>query len=158
MIRRSRINRALLNRDAKRKYDKKQKRARAIRWKVIHLLNTCSVEILRTGILSQEDFDELCAIYHRVIASQVGDIDYWPIPKVINNNIRRYVHNHREKVKTSLWDKIIIRAIEEGAANISLEARPTSFCTYTSASTLHAIQTSLYEAMLNQTGIPSSFL
>lgn len=153
MIRRSRINRALLNRDAKRKHDKKQKRARAIRWKVIHLLNTCSVEILMEGILSQEDFDELCAIYHRLVASQIGDVDYWPIPKVINNNIRRYVHNHKEKVKTSLWDKIIIRTIEEGAANISLEARPMPF--WTSASTLHAIQTGLYETMLRQTGIPS---
>lgn len=152
MIRRSRINRALLNRDAKRKCAKKQKRAQTIRRKVLHLLNTCSGEILEEGILSQEDFDELCAIYHRITVSQVGDIDYWPIPKVINNNIRRYVHNHKGKDKTSLWDKIIIRAIGDGAANISIEAPTTPF--WQRLQTLHAIQTSLYETMLNQTGIP----
>lgn len=84
-----RARRAVSNRDAQRRGIKGIRRRMRIESKIRDLLERCSCSIISDNQLTEEE----CVTLRGFVMSE-RLFDYYPIPKVLHNRIRKYVHDH----------------------------------------------------------------
>lgn len=89
----------LSSRDIRRKEIRLIRRRVRIDEKITALLTSCSARITHE-CLTEEDIEVLSECARR---ARLRTIDYYPIPKVLHNKIRRYVHNHPRFTGTNLY-------------------------------------------------------
>jgi len=84
-----RARRASINRDTQRKVIKGINRIVRIECKIRDLLEKCPCSIIDDKQLTEEECETL-----RGFVMTETQFDYYPIPKVLHNRIRKYVHDH----------------------------------------------------------------
>jgi len=84
-----RTRRAVINRDIRRRAIKRARRKIRIEAKIRDLLERCSCSIIDDKQLTEEECETL-----RGFVMTETRFDYYPIPKVLHNRIRKYVHDH----------------------------------------------------------------
>lgn len=89
----------LSSRDIRRKEIRLIRRRVRIDEKITALLTSCSARITHE-CLTDEEIEVLSDCARR---ARLRTIDYYPIPKVLHNKIRRYVHNHPRFTGTNLY-------------------------------------------------------
>lgn len=107
-IRRARRRGFYMNRQERRKTIKGVRRRTRITNKVITLLSSCSAEAITTGFISTEEMETLVVL---IKAAHTHTLNYYPIPKMLHNKIRNYVHNHPNPGPETVYD-----AVNEGIA------------------------------------------
>lgn len=95
----------LSSRDIRRKEIRLIRRRVRIDEKITALLTSCSARITHE-CLTDEDIEVLSECARR---ARLRTIDYYPIPKVLHNKIRRYVHNHPRFTGASLYHIVTLR-------------------------------------------------
>ena len=91
-------------RDEKRREIKAKRRRLRIQDKALALFDKCSVSIVVEGKLSKEDEIDLMNIFNGLV---FAEYDYYPIPKVIHNKLRRYIHEHPHVRDISLKNYLV---------------------------------------------------
>ena len=92
-----------MNREERRKAIKGARRRIRIANKVITLLSSCSAEAIMTGFISTEETETLVVL---VRAVHTYSLNYYPIPKMLHNKIRNYVHNHPNPGTETVYDAV----------------------------------------------------
>lgn len=93
-------------RDEKRREIKVHRRRLRIQDKALALFDNCSVSIVVEGKLSEEDEIDLMNIFNGLV---FAEYDYYPIPKVIHNKLRRYIHEHPHVGDISLKNYLVMK-------------------------------------------------
>lgn len=81
-----------LNRDKGRKEIKRKRRIINISTKVYHLLLKCDISFLST--ISPKEIDKLRQSASLALGKDGNRVEYYPIPKGLNNKIRKFIHNN----------------------------------------------------------------
>lgn len=102
-IRRARRRGVYMNRQERRKAIKGVRRRTRITDKVITLLSSCSAEAIKTGFISTEEMETLVVLSRAVHAHT---LNYYPVPKMLHNKIRNYVHNHPNPGPETVYDVV----------------------------------------------------
>lgn len=102
-IRRARRRGFYMNREERRKAIKGARRRIRITNKVITLLSSCSAEAITTGFISTEEMETLVVL---VRAVHTHSLNYYPIPKMLHNKIRNYVHNHPNPGPETVYEAV----------------------------------------------------
>lgn len=102
-IRRARRRGVYMNREERRKAIKGARRRIRITNKVITLLSSCSTEAIKTGFISTEEIETLVVLVRAVL---MHTLNYYPIPKMLHNKIRNYVHNHPNPGTETVYDAV----------------------------------------------------
>lgn len=84
-----RARRAVANRDAQRRGIKGVRRKIRIESKIRDLLERCPCSIISDNQLTEEE----CVTLRGFVMTSTR-YDYYPVPKVLHNRIRKYVHDH----------------------------------------------------------------
>lgn len=84
-----RARRAVPNRDTQRRAIKGARRKIRIEGKIRDLLERCPCSIIDDKQLTEEECETL-----RGFVMTETRFDYYPVPKVLHNRIRKYVHDH----------------------------------------------------------------
>lgn len=84
-----RARRAVINRDIRRRAIKRARRKIRIEAKIRDLLERCPCSIIDDKQLTVEECETL-----RGFVMTETRFDYYPVPKVLHNRIRKYVHDH----------------------------------------------------------------
>lgn len=84
-----RTRRAVPNRDTQRREIKGVRRKIRIEGKIRDLLERCPCSIISDNQLTEEECETL-----RGFVMTETRFDYYPVPKVLHNRIRKYVHDH----------------------------------------------------------------
>lgn len=84
-----RARRAVVNRDIQRRAIKGARRKIRIEGKIRDLLERCPCSIIDDKQLTEEECETL-----RGFVMTETRFDYYPVPKVLHNRIRKYVHDH----------------------------------------------------------------
>lgn len=100
-----RARRAVINRDAQRRRIKNLNRSLRIESKIRTLLERCSCSIISDNQLTEEE----CVTLRGFVMTETR-FDYYPVPKVLHNRIRKYVHDHpRIGAEGSLLSALMFR-------------------------------------------------
>jgi hypothetical protein len=100
-----RARRAVANRDTHRRERKSFNRNLRIESKIRTLLERCPCSIINDKQLTEEECETL-----RGFVMTETRFDYYPVPKVLHNRIRKYVHDHpRIGAEGSLLSALIHR-------------------------------------------------
>lgn len=81
-----------LNRDKGRKEIRRRNRVNNVSTKVYGLLLKCDISFL--GTLSSEEIDRLKQSVNLVLNRDGTGVDYYPIPKGLNNKLRKFIHDN----------------------------------------------------------------
>lgn len=100
-----RARRAVANRDTQRRGIKSLNRSLRIEGKIRDLLERCSCSIISDNQLTEEE----CVTLRGFVMTEPR-FDYYPVPKVLHNRIRKYVHDHpRIGAEGSLLSALMFR-------------------------------------------------
>lgn len=102
-VRRARRRGSYMNREERRRAIKSVRRRIRVTDKVITLLSSCSAEAIKTGFISTEEVETLRVLVRAVDAHT---LNYYPVPKMLHNKIRNYVHNHPNPGPETVYDAI----------------------------------------------------
>lgn len=102
-VRRARRRGSYMNREERRRAIKSVRRRIRVADKVITLLSSCSAEAIKTGFISTEEVETLRVLVRAVDAHT---LNYYPVPKMLHNKIRNYVHNHPNPGPETVYDAI----------------------------------------------------
>lgn len=81
-----------LNRDKGRKEIRRRDRVNNVITKVYGLLLKCDISFLST--LSSEEIDRLKQSVNLALNRDGTGVDYYPIPKDLNNKLRKFIHDN----------------------------------------------------------------
>lgn len=81
-----------LNRDKGRKEIRRRNRVNNVSTKVYGLLLKCDISFLST--LSSEEIDRLKQSVNLALNRDGIGVDYYPIPKGLNNKLRKFIHDN----------------------------------------------------------------
>lgn len=81
-----------LNRDKGRKEIRRRNRVNNVSTKVYGLLLKCDISFLST--LSSEEIDRLKQSVNLALNRDGTGVDYYPIPKGLNNKLRKFIHDN----------------------------------------------------------------
>ena len=81
-----------LNRDKGRKEIRRRDRVNNVITKVYGLLLKCDISFLST--LSSEEIDRLKQSVNLALNRDGTGVDYYPIPKDLNNKLRKFIHHN----------------------------------------------------------------
>ena len=81
-----------LNRDKGRKEIRRRDRVNNVITKVYGLLLKCDISFL--GTLSSEEIDRLKQSVNLALNRDGTGVDYYPIPKGLNNKLRKFIHDN----------------------------------------------------------------
>lgn len=102
-VRRARRRGSYMNREERRRAIKSVRRRIRVADKVITLLSSCSAEAIKTGFISTEEVETLRVLVRAVDAHT---LNYYPVPKMLHNKIRNYVHNHPNPGPETVYDVV----------------------------------------------------